>query len=79
MRMTVPRAAYQVLTSRPGVQDRHVTARPVTAVLRRSPWLPVKQLQQEYGVGRDTVLRAVEILRTEGVVFTVPRPSASSA
>jgi len=33
----------------------------------------VKQIQQEYGVGRDTVLRAVEILRTEGLVFTVPR------
>jgi DNA-binding GntR family transcriptional regulator len=33
----------------------------------------VKQLQQEYGVGRDTVLRAIEILRDEGVVFTVPR------
>jgi GntR family transcriptional regulator len=33
----------------------------------------VQQLQQEYGVGRDTVLRAVEILRGEGLVFTVPR------
>jgi GntR family transcriptional regulator len=33
----------------------------------------VKQLQEEYTVGRDTVLRAVEILRAEGVVFTVPR------
>jgi DNA-binding GntR family transcriptional regulator len=33
----------------------------------------VKQLQQEYGVGRDTVLRAIDILRGEGLVFTVPR------
>jgi DNA-binding GntR family transcriptional regulator len=33
----------------------------------------VKQLQQEHDVGRDTVLRAVEILRDEGLVFTVPR------
>jgi GntR family transcriptional regulator len=33
----------------------------------------VKQLQQEHDVGRDTVLRAVEILRNEGLVFTVPR------
>ena len=40
---------------------------------RSGPLPSVKQLQQEYGVGRDTVLRAVEILRTEGVVFTVPR------
>ncbi len=33
----------------------------------------VKQLQQEYGIGRDTVLRAIDILRVEGLVFTVPR------
>ena len=33
----------------------------------------VKQLQQEHGVGRDTVLRTVEILRDEGLVFTVRR------
>jgi DNA-binding GntR family transcriptional regulator len=33
----------------------------------------VKQLQHEHDVGRDTVLRAVEILRDEGLVFTVPR------
>jgi DNA-binding GntR family transcriptional regulator len=38
-----------------------------------SPLPSVKQLQEEYAVGRDTALRAVEILRTEGVVFTVPR------
>jgi len=41
---------------------------------RRSGPLPsVKQLQQEYGVGRDTVLHAIDILREEGLVFTVPR------
>ena len=33
----------------------------------------MKQLQQEQDVGRDTVLRAIDILRTEGLVFTVPR------
>jgi GntR family transcriptional regulator len=33
----------------------------------------VQHLQQEYGVGRDTVLRSVDILRQEGIVFTVPR------
>ena len=37
------------------------------------PLPSVKQLQQEHDVGRDTVLRAVEILRDEGLVFTVPR------
>ena len=26
-----------------------------------------------YGVGRDTALRAIEILREESLVFTVPR------
>ncbi|HEX9358834.1 MAG TPA: GntR family transcriptional regulator [Streptosporangiaceae bacterium] len=30
-------------------------------------------LEQEYGVGRDTVLRAIKILRDEGLVFTVKR------
>jgi GntR family transcriptional regulator len=33
----------------------------------------VKQLQQEHDVGRDNVLRAIDILRNEGLVFTVPR------
>ena len=40
---------------------------------RNGPLPSVKQLQQEHDVGRDTVLRAVEILRDEGLVFTVPR------
>ncbi len=33
----------------------------------------VKQLQQEHDVGRDTVLRAIELLRGEGLVFTISR------
>jgi len=40
---------------------------------RNGPLPSVKQLQQEHEVGRDTVLHAVEILRHEGLVFTVPR------
>ena len=32
-----------------------------------------KTLQQEYGVGRDTARRAIEQLRDEGLVFTVPQ------
>jgi DNA-binding GntR family transcriptional regulator len=40
---------------------------------RSGPLPSVKQLQQEYGVGRDTVLRVIDILREEGLVFTVPR------
>jgi DNA-binding GntR family transcriptional regulator len=30
-------------------------------------------LEQEYQVGRDTVLRAIKMLRDEGLVFTVKR------
>ena len=40
---------------------------------RTGPLPSVKQLQQEHDVGRDTVLRAIELLREEGLVFTVPR------
>jgi DNA-binding GntR family transcriptional regulator len=40
---------------------------------RSGPLPSVKQLQQEHGVGRDTVLRTIDILREEGLVFTVPR------
>src|SRR5262249_3580758 len=52
----------------------------------RSPWVLIaalasgaaaaaigQQLQQEHDVGRDTVLRAIEILREEGLLFTVAR------
>ena len=37
------------------------------------PLPSVKALQETYGVGRDTVLRAVDQLRSDGAVFTVPR------
>jgi len=37
------------------------------------PLPSVKELQDTYGVGRDTVLRALDILRSDGLVFTVPR------
>ncbi len=40
---------------------------------RTGPLPSVKQLQQEHNVGRDTVLRALELLRAEALVFTVPR------
>lgn len=32
-----------------------------------------KVIQQEFEVGRDTARRAVEVLRDEGLVFTVPQ------
>lgn len=40
---------------------------------RTGPLPSVRQMQQEYEVGRDTVLRALEILTAEGLVFSVPR------
>jgi DNA-binding GntR family transcriptional regulator len=40
---------------------------------RSGPLPSVKTLQETHDVGRDTVLRAIEILRAEGLVFTVQR------
>jgi GntR family transcriptional regulator len=61
-----PEPAYQQLSA-------ILRARIARGEWRTGPLPSVKQLQEEYAVGRDTVLRAVEILRAEGVVFTVPR------
>ena len=61
-----PEPAYQQLAD-------ILRARIAKGEWRSGPLPSVKQLQQEYGVGRDTVLRAIEILREEGFVFTVPR------
>jgi len=51
---------------------RAVTRRPQGG-LAHGPLPSVKQLQQEHDVGRDTVLRAIDVLRSEELVFTVPR------
>lgn len=61
-----PEPAYQQLVA-------ILRARIAQGEWRTGPLPSVKQLQQEYGVGRDTVLRSIEILRHEGIVFTVPR------
>jgi DNA-binding GntR family transcriptional regulator len=61
-----PEPAYQQLSS-------ILRSRIAKGEWRTGPLPSVKQLQQEYDVGRDTVLHAIEILRTEGLVFTVPR------
>ena len=37
------------------------------------PLPSVKALQEAYDVGRDTVLRAIAMLRAENLVFTVPK------
>jgi DNA-binding GntR family transcriptional regulator len=40
---------------------------------RTGPLPSVAYLQQEYGVGRDTVLHALRLLREAGLIFTVPK------
>lgn len=40
---------------------------------RHGPLPSVRQLQQEYEVGRDTATRALSILADEGLIFSVPR------
>lgn len=37
------------------------------------PLPSVAYLQHEYGVGRDTVLHALRLLREAGLIFTVPK------
>jgi len=61
-----PDPAYQQLAA-------ILRARIAKGEWRSGPLPSVKQLQQEHDVGRDTVLRAIDIVRTEGLVFTVPR------
>jgi DNA-binding GntR family transcriptional regulator len=61
-----PEPAYQQLAA-------ILRARIAEGDWRNGPLPSVKQLQQEHDVGRDTVLRAIDILRSEGLVFTVPR------
>jgi biotin operon repressor len=61
-----PVPAYEQLT-------RLLRARIKKGEWSSGPLPSVKQLQQEYDVGRDTVLRAIDTLRTDGLVFTVPR------
>ena len=39
----------------------------------RGPLPSVKALQQDYGVGRDTVLHALRTLRDDGLIFTVSK------
>jgi DNA-binding GntR family transcriptional regulator len=40
---------------------------------RSGPLPSVKALQQEYGVGRDTVLHALRLLRDANLIFTVAK------
>jgi DNA-binding GntR family transcriptional regulator len=40
---------------------------------RTGPLPSVKAMQQEYGVGRDTILHALRLLREANLIFTVPK------
>ena len=60
----MPEPAYQQLA---GILTRLIEA----GQWRTGPLPSVKALQQEYGVGRDTVLHALQLLRDAGLIFTV--------
>ncbi len=62
----LPEPAYRQL-------ERILAGRMAAGEWRTGPLPSVKALQQEYGVGRDTVLHALELLRDSGQIFTVPR------
>jgi GntR family transcriptional regulator len=62
----LPEPAYQQLA---GILTRRITA----GQWRTGPLPSVKALQDEFGVGRDTVLHALALLREAGLIFTVPK------
>jgi DNA-binding GntR family transcriptional regulator len=66
VRHDLPEPAYQQLAA--------ILTRLIEAGQWRSGPLPsVKALQQQYGVGRDTVLHALQLLRDNGLIFTVAK------
>jgi DNA-binding GntR family transcriptional regulator len=62
----LPEPAYQQLA---GILTRRIRA----GEWRTGPIPSVKSLQQEYGVGRDTVLHSLRLLRDAGLIFTVAK------
>ena len=62
----LPQPAYQQLA---GILTQRIKA----GEWRRGPLPSVKVLQQDYGVGRDTVLHALSLLRDGGLIFTVSK------
>jgi GntR family transcriptional regulator / MocR family aminotransferase len=62
----LPVPAYSQLEA---ILRRRITA----GEWRAGPLPSVAYLQQEYGVGRDTVLHALRLLREAGLIFTVPK------
>ena len=62
----LPEPAYRQLAA-------ILTGRIEAGEWRTGPLPSVKAMQQEYGVGRDTVLHALRLLREENVIFTVAK------
>jgi len=62
----LPEPAYRQVA---GILTRRIEA----GEWRSGPLPSVKALQQEYGVGRDTVLHALQLLRDGDVIFTVAK------
>jgi DNA-binding GntR family transcriptional regulator len=62
----LPVAAYRQLET---ILRRRIEA----GEWRTGPLPSVAHLQHEYGVGRDTVLHALRLLRDAGLIFTVPK------
>ena len=62
----LPEPAYQQVA---GILTRRIEA----GEWRSGPLPSVKAMQQEYGVGRDTVLHALQVLRDRHLIFTVAK------
>jgi DNA-binding GntR family transcriptional regulator len=62
----LPEPAYQQLAA---ILTRRIRA----GEWSRGPLPSVKALQQDYDVGRDTVLHALVLLRDDGLIFTVAK------
>jgi DNA-binding GntR family transcriptional regulator len=62
----LPEPAYRQLAA-------ILTRRIETGEWRTGPLPSVKALQVQYGVGRDTVLHALQLLREAGLIFTVAK------
>jgi len=62
----LPEPAYRQLA---GILTRRIEA----GEWQVGPLPSVKALQQDYGVGRDTVLHSLRLLRDAGLIFTVAK------
>jgi DNA-binding GntR family transcriptional regulator len=66
VRHDLPQPAYQQLAA---ILTRRIEA----GQWRTGPLPSVKALQQQYGVGRDTVLHTLQLLRDAGLIMTVAK------